>query len=68
MEVRVYLGYLSEQFLEGLPDTHQPNVVEKAGHKPRWRRAGGEEGKGKEGGARGGGGKDKPGTLCILLR
>ena len=30
----VYLGYLSEQFLEGLPDTHQPNVVEKVGHKP----------------------------------
>ena len=29
----VYLGYLSEQLLEGLPDTDQPNVVEKVGHK-----------------------------------
>ena len=30
----VYLGYLSEQFLEWFPDIHQPNVIQKVGHKP----------------------------------
>ena len=61
----VYLGYLSEQFLEGLPDTHQPNVVEKVGHKPGiqqvvndWR-TGGEGGKEEERGGRGGGRRRK---------
>lgn len=30
----IYLDYLSQQFLERLPDTHQPNVVKEVSHKP----------------------------------
>ena len=53
----VYLGYLSEHFLEGLrvPDTHQPNVIQKVGHKPGIQQVGngwrteGEGGEGRRG-------------------
>ena len=30
----IYLDYLSQQFLERLPNTHQPNVVKEVSHKP----------------------------------
>ena len=53
----VYLGYLSEHFLEGLrvPDTHQPNVIQEVGHKPGIQQVGngwrteGEGGEGRRG-------------------
>ena len=51
----LYLGYLSQQFLEGLPDTQQPNVVEEVGYKPGIQQVedGWRTGKGKQEGKRG---------------
>ena len=47
------LSWLPEWAVSGrVSDIHQPNVIQEVGHKPRWRRAGGEEGKGERGGSK----------------